>query len=431
MIPPGPLHVPKLTAPPRLTWTVPGSKSITNRALLLAALADGKSELEGVLESDDTRHMRTALEALGIRVSARDATTLEVDGGRHRVHAPTAPLFIGNSGTSVRFLAALATLVPGAVRLEGDDAMARRPISDLVDGLRQLGIQAECPSGCPPLMVHGGRLRGGSVRMRGDRSSQYFSALMLVGAAAEGDLTIESVGALVSRPYVEITRRMVRDFGGQIDADENAFRVHASGGYRPRHYTIEPDASSASYAFAAAAATGGVITVPKLGTSAQQGDYRFTDVLEQMGARVERNEDETRVEGAPLSGVDVDLHHISDTVMTLAALAPLASGTTRIRNVANIRLKETDRLLATATELERLGQKVTQGDDFIIIEPRPIVPATVRCYADHRIAMSFAVLGMASGAVTIEDPACVAKTYPGFWMDLRACYLAAGAPAPW
>jgi 3-phosphoshikimate 1-carboxyvinyltransferase len=150
-----------------------------------------------------------------------------------------------------------------------------------------------------------------------------------------------------------------------------------------------------------------------------------------MGARVERSEEKTRVEGAPLSGVDVDLHHISDTVMTLAALAPLASGTTRIRNVANIRLKETDRLLATATELERLGQKVTQGDDFIVIEPRPIVPATVRCYADHRIAMSFAVLGIASGAVTIEDPACVAKTYPGFWMDLRACYLAAGAPAPW
>jgi 3-phosphoshikimate 1-carboxyvinyltransferase len=271
MIPPGPLHVPKLTAPPRLTWTVPGSKSITNRALLLAALADGKSELEGVLESDDTRHMRAALEALGISVRARDATTLEVDGGRHRLHAPSAPLFIGNSGTSVRFLAALATLVPGAVQLEGDDAMARRPISDLVDGLRQLGVQVECPSGCPPIMVHGGRLRGGSVRMRGDRSSQYFSALMLVGAAAESDLTIESLGALVSRPYVEITRRMVRDFGGEIDAGGNEFRVHASGSYRPRRYVIEPDASSASYAFAAAAATRGVITVPKLGTSALQG----------------------------------------------------------------------------------------------------------------------------------------------------------------
>lgn len=431
MIPAGPLYLPKLTAPPRLTWAVPGSKSITNRALLLAALADGTSELEGVLESDDTRHMRGALEALGIAVRARDATTLEVDGGRSRLHAPITPLFIGNSGTSVRFLAALASLVPGAIRLEGDDAMARRPISDLVDGLRQLGVQVDCPSGCPPLTVHGGTLPGGRVRMRGDRSSQYFSALMLVGAAAASDLTIEALGALVSRPYIEITRRMVQDFGGEIDAGETTFLVHASGGYRPRHYAIEPDASSASYAFAAAAATGGAITVPNLGTSALQGDYRFTDVLEQMGARLERSENETRVEGAPLRGVDVDLHHISDTVMTLAALAPLASGTTRIRNVANIRLKETDRLLATATELEGLGQKVTQGDDFIVIEPRPIVPATVRCYADHRIAMSFAVLGMASGAVTIEDPACVAKTYPGFWTDVRACYLAAGAAAPW
>jgi len=431
MIPAGPLEIPKLSAPPRLTWRIPGSKSITNRALVLAALAEGESELRGVLESDDTRHMRAALEAVGVPVRASGATTLHVSGGRARLRAPGAPLFIGNSGTSVRFLAALAALVPGRVTLQGDEAMAKRPIADLVDGLRQLGVTVDCPSGCPPLSVDGGRLPGGRVRMRGDRSSQYFSALMLSGVAAEGDITIEVEGRLVSRPYVEITRRMVEDFGGHIDATESAFVVRA-GSYSAQSYDVEPDASSASYPFAVAAATGGSVTVPGLGSGALQGDYGFTTVLEQAGAAVERSGSETRVQGSGrLLGIDVDMHDISDTVMTLAALAPLAQGPTRIRNVANIRLKETDRLAAIATELEKLGQGVTQGDDFIVIEPRPLRPSLVHCYADHRIAMSFAVLGMARGGVRIEDPACVAKTYPSFWDDVRACYVSAGAPAPW
>lgn len=431
MIPSGPLALPKLPQPPRLTWRVPGSKSITNRALPLAALAAGKSVLTGVLESDDTRHMRAALEALGVTVRSLDATTVEVEGGLGRLKAPSGPLFIGNSGTSVRFLAALAALVPGKVTLEGDSAMQKRPIGELVEGLGQLGVRVDCATGCPPLTVHGGRLPGGRVRMRGDLSSQYFSALMLAGGAAESDIELEVEGRLVSRPYIEITRRMVEDFGGRIDVTENGFIVHATGGYRARNYAVEPDASSASYPFAIAAATGGSITVPDIGTSALQGDYAFTSVLEQVGARVDRSETSTTVVGPrELVGVDVDMHDISDTVMTLAALAPLAKGPTRIRNVANIRLKETDRLAAIATELERLGQGVTQGDDYIVIEPRPLRPATVHCYNDHRIAMCFAVLGVATGVVTIEDPACVAKTYPGFWEDLRACYAQVGAPAP-
>lgn len=431
MIPSGPLALPKLTAPPRLTWRVPGSKSITNRALPLAALADGKSVLTGVLESDDTRHMRAALEGLGVAVRALDATTVEVHGGRNRLRAPTSPLFIGNSGTSVRFLSALAALVPGDVTLQGDEAMQKRPLAELVEGLRQLGVGVDCATGCPPLTVRGGRLPGGRVRMRGDLSSQYFSALMLAGGAAEADIELEVEGKLVSRPYIEITRRMVEDFGGRIDETESGFRVHATGGYRARSYAVEPDASSASYPFALAAATGGSVTVPDIGTAALQGDYAFTSVLEQVGARVERHADSTTVEGPrELVGVDVDMHDISDTAMTLAALAPLAKGPTRIRNIANIRIKETDRLAAIATELERLGQSVTQGDDFIVIEPRPLRPATVHCYHDHRIAMCFAVLGAATGAVTIEDPACVAKTYPGFWDDLGACYAGAGMPVP-
>ena len=435
MIPSGPIDIVRLAAPPRLTWRVPGSKSITNRALVLAALADGESELTGVLESDDTRHMRVALEALGVGIETKAETTIVVSGGRARLRVPDGPIFIGNSGTSVRFLAALAAFVPGPVTLVGDDAMARRPIADLIDGLRQLGVRVDCETGCPPLTVHGGHLPGGVVRMRGDRSSQYFSALMLAAGAADADVEIQVEGRLVSRPYVEITRRMVADFGGHLDAGPASFIVHATGGYRSRWYAIEPDASSASYPFALAAATGGSIAVPGLGPSALQGDYAFTRVLEQMGASIHTRANETRVDGAgrdvSLRAVDVDMHDISDTVMTLAAIAPLASGPTRIRNIANIRIKETDRLAALATELGKLGQDVTEGPDFLEIRPRPFRPALVHCYADHRIAMSFAVLGLATGGVGIDDPACVAKTYPTFWDDVRACYASIGQSAPW
>jgi len=429
--PAGPLTVPPLPAPPRLTWRVPGSKSLTNRALVLAALADGESRLEGVLDSDDTRHMRRGLEALGIEIVDVDAATLIVRGGRARLRVPPGPIFVGNSGTTVRFLTAVAALVPGLVRLEGDAHMARRPIRDLVDALGQLGVRVDCPTGCPPLTVHGGRLLGGRVRMRGDRSSQYFSALLMTGGLAEGPLTLGVEGTLVSRPYLEITRRMIVAFGGRVEQAEHEFTTPPVGAYQPRTYAIEPDASAASYPFALAAGSGGCITVEGLGSEALQGDIAFADVLAQAGARVVRGPTETQVEGRDLLGVDVDMHDISDTVMTLAAIAPLAVGPTTIRNVANIRIKETDRLAALVAELRRLGQAVTHGDDWLRIAPRPIVPAVVSCYSDHRIAMSFGILGALRAGVTIEDPACVAKTYPRFWDDLARCYEAVGAPRPW
>lgn len=423
-----PLTIPKLPRPPVLTWPVPGSKSITNRALILAALAEGTSILEGVLHSDDTTHMRVALEALGVTIRDAGPERLEVQGGRSRLRAPDRPLFVGNSGTTVRFLSALACLIDGPVTLVGDEAMARRPIQVLVDGLRQLGVRVECETGCPPLTIYGTGSLGGRVKMRGDRSSQYFSALMLAGGLSDTELQIEVEGELVSRPYVEITRRMVADFGGRISTGNGGFVVERAGGYRARTYGIEPDASSASYPFALAAASGGTIEVPGLGVSAAQGDYAFLELLERVGARVRRAEDRTEVSGAGvLRGIDADMHHISDTVMTLAAIAPLCEGPTTIRNVANIRIKETDRLTATVTELRRLGQEVTEGPDWLRIEPRPIQPATVHCYADHRMAMSFAVLGATHGGVTIEDPACVDKTYPGFFRDLSACY----PESPW
>ena len=432
MFPVGPLAIPPLGAPAQLDWHVPGSKSITNRALVLAALAAGESTLTGVLQSDDTLHMRRALEALGIEVTELDETTLRVRGGVQRLRPASEALFVGNSGTTVRFLTALAALVPGTVQLDGDAHMQRRPIADLVEGLEQLGVSIECPTGCPPLVVRGAGLPGGSVTMRGDRSSQYFSAMLMAAAAAAGPIELLIEGELVSRPYVDITLVMMRSFGGKAQSQGHGFVVEPSGGYRPTAYAIEPDASSASYAFATAVATGGRVTVDGLGTESLQGDYGFCEVLEQAGAIVERGPTRTSVSAGPVHrGVDVDMHHISDTVMTLAALAPLADGPTTIRNVANIRIKETDRLLATVNELERLGQKVEHGDDWLRITPCPVVPATVRCYSDHRMAMAFAILGLARPGVSIEDPACVAKTYPGFWDALKTCYASVGRSAPW
>jgi 3-phosphoshikimate 1-carboxyvinyltransferase len=432
MLPAHPVTPPRLVRPPSGTWAVPGSKSLTNRALVLAALAEGTSILENVLESDDTRHMRSALAQLGIGFNDIGDNRLLIEGGRSRLRPSPEPLFIGNSGTTVRFLAALAALVPGATTLVGDEHMAKRPIADLVEGLRQLGIPIDCASGCPPLTVHGSALPGGQVRLRGDRSSQYFSALLMAAGLASAPVEVLIEGELVSRPYVDMTRRLISDFGGTVRESATGFIVHPCGRYRCRSTTIEPDASAASYPFALAAATGGSLRVPHLPGDSLQGDVNFVEVLSAMGARVERTAHYVALSGPQrLTGIDIDMHHISDCVMSLAAIAPLCDRPTTIRNVANIRIKECDRLAATVTELRRLGQDVTHGDDWLRIEPRPLRPATVACYGDHRMAMSFAILGLATGAVTIEDPACVAKTYPGFWRDCLRCCAESDSRTDW
>lgn len=430
MTPTGPLALTPLPAPPHAVWNVPGSKSLSNRALLLAAMAPGRSELTGVLTSDDTAHMRRALTAMGARIASAEPDRLTIDGGD--LHAPAEPVFVGNSGTTVRFLTALAATVAGATQLHGDEHMARRPIADLVDALAALGADIDCPTGCPPLRIAGGGLAGGTVRVRGDRSSQYLSALLMAGAAARGPITIAIEGELVSRPYVAMTRHLVTAFGGAVEDHDGGWRVHPAR-YRARRYRIEPDASAASYPLALAAASGGRITVPHLTTDALQGDVAFAAILARMGARVDADARGITVTGPGdgLRGVDVDMHHISDTVMTLAAIAPLCRGATTIRNVGNIRIKETDRLAATVAELRRLGQAVTHGDDWLRIDPSTIRPATVECYADHRMAMSFAILGACAPGVRIADPACVGKTYPQFWSDLGALYRAQDTEVPW
>jgi len=430
-----PLRVPADVKP--FVWNIPGSKSITNRALPLAALSEGTTILKGVLHSDDTRHMRGALEKMGIVITDLDETTWEVKGGRSRLKEPESEIFIGNSGTTVRFLTAFAALVPGKVTLVGDEHMAKRPISDLVDGMKQLGVQVDCPSGCPPLTIHGGSLRGGTVTMPGEKSSQYFSAILMAAQCADGDITVQASGKLVSRPYIDITLSMMKAFGANVPGDaasrgDSSFTVPAQGAYTPQEYVIEPDASSASYAFGTAAATGLPVVVPGLSEGALQGDFEFVKLMEQCGCTVEISENETRVTGGgnSLKGLDVDMHHISDTVMTLAAIAPLCDAPTSIRNVYNIRIKETDRLEATVNELKRLGQAVSNGEDWLKIEAKEITPAIVKSYSDHRMAMSFSVLGLAREGIQIEDPACVAKTYPTFWEALRQVYAHCGQESP-
>ena len=412
-----------LESKPNCQWQIPGSKSLTNRAYILAALAEGTSILEGILQSDDTIYMRQALEKLGIGFTDISETSVAIQGGASRLQPSEEDLFIGNSGTSVRFLSALAALIPGTTTLRGDEHMAKRPIADLVEALTQLDIAVDCDTDCPPLSIHGGQYHGGTTRIAGNKSSQYLSALMMLGGIGKAPLHIETLGNLVSRPYVDMTTRMIADFGGKVTESQNTFTVHPCASYRNRSYHIEPDASAASYAFSLAAASGGSIQVPHLNAESMQGDIAYLEILEQMGATVERTPHYIRVQGPEvLQGVDVDMHHISDTVMSLAAIAPLCASPVTIRNVANIRIKETDRLAATVNELRKLGQGVEHGDDWLRITPQAISAAAIECYSDHRMAMSFAILGCVRPGVRITDKDCVAKTYPGFWQDLKRVY---------
>jgi 3-phosphoshikimate 1-carboxyvinyltransferase len=420
---PSELTVSPLSSPPAgFRICVPGSKSLTNRALIVAALASGDSTLTGALDSDDTRVMVESLRRLGIGIDHDAATaTIRVAGCGGRIPAREADLFIANSGTSLRFLTAMAALGRGTYRLDGTPRMRERPAADLLEALNRLGADArsDAGTGCPPLTVRADGLEGGYVSVRGDVSSQFLSGLLMALPYARAATTVEVVGELVSKPYVDMTLAVMRAFG--LNPANHKYRQLnvEPGRYTRRKYAIEPDASAASYFFAAAAITGGTVTVEGLGPDSLQGDLAFVDVLEHMGCAVERRAGHTTVTGGPLRGVDVDMNAISDTVMTLAVVALFADGLTRIRNVAHIRHKETDRLAALTNELRKLGATVEeQPDGLLIIPPPTIRPARIATYDDHRMAMSFALAGLRATGITILDPGCVAKTYPGFWDDL-------------
>jgi len=403
------------------TVRVPGSKSITNRAVLAAALARGESRLEGALASDDTEAMRRALAELGVEVEAQGATwTVRGTGGV--LAAPKRTLDARASGTTARFLAAAATLAAGPVVIDGSPRMRERPIDDLARALALLGAKVEVlgRDGCPPLRVAGGGLRGGRAPIDARRSSQFVSAVLLAAPCAREDVVLEPVGGvIVSRPYVELTLAVMRAFGADAGWAGPALRVAAGVGYRGSAYAIEPDASAAAYPFAAAAIAGGVVRVPGLPSDSQQADLGLLDVLARMGCKVERGADAIAVKGGPLVGVDVDMNAMPDAVLALAVVALFAEGPTRIRNVANLRIKETDRLAALERELGRLGARARASADGLEIEPGPLRGAAIETYDDHRMAMAFALAGLRVPGVVIREPGCVAKTWPDYFEALE------------
>jgi 3-phosphoshikimate 1-carboxyvinyltransferase len=409
-----------LTRPFDAVVTLPGSKSYSNRALLVAALARGRSEITDALYSDDTRYMHGALTALGVQVQADEAAcTFVVDGVDGCFPATEATLHIGNAGTAARFLTAAVALGQGTFVVDGSPAMRKRPIQPLLDGLRALGVDADSRegNGCPPVVVWARGIAGGRARMRGDISSQYFSALLLAAPYAQRDVEIEVEGALVSAPYVTMTLSTMEAFGVRAERDgDRWFRVPAGQRYTGRHYAVEPDASGASYFFAAAAITGGRVVVPRLGTGSAQGDLGLLDVLARMGCEVEVGADAVSVRGpARLRAVDADFTRMGDVATTLMAIAPFADGPVTVRGIAQTHYEESDRPVAAATELRRLGLRVDSDWDSVTIHPGTPQPAEVQTYDDHRIAMSFAVTGLRAPGIRIANPGCVAKTFPEYF----------------
>ncbi|MCI0380265.1 MAG: 3-phosphoshikimate 1-carboxyvinyltransferase [Gemmataceae bacterium] len=425
---PDSIEIQPLSAPPKAEIRVPGSKSITNRALVIAALSDPSngSELRGVLQSEDTEVMIAALRDLGFRVHTDwPSGVVHVKRGPFASFIPVqeADLFVGNSGTTMRFLTSMVALGMGRFRLDGVTRMRERPIEALLVALRQLGVNAysERGDGFPPVIIEANGLRGGLVKIKADLSSQFLSGLLMAAPFADDEVAIEVTGGLVSAPYVEMTLDLMWQFGVDVEYDDSMtyFEVPHLFSYESRTLDVEPDASSASYFFAAAAIGKGEVRVPHLSISSLQGDVRFLEVLQKMGCELLAEDGQVGIRGGRLWGIDVDMNDISDTVMTLAAVACFAEGPTTIRNVAHIRHKETDRLAALATELRRVGAGVEEFADGLTISPAPLHGAQIETYNDHRMAMSMALLGLKVPGMAIKNPGCVAKTYPRFFDDLE------------
>lgn len=427
-----------------LTLCPPGSKSLTNRALLIAALADGPTVLDGVLFADDSRRMLEALQALSFSLDIdEDAKRVTVHGKAGEIPADHADLNLGNAGTAMRFLTAALCLGKGTYTLDGIPRMRERPIGELVEPLRELGAEIEYlgNEGYPPLKITDSPyFEGGSVTLEPTLSSQFISAMLIAAPCTPRGITLTFNGGVTSLPYIKMTLKLMKHFGVQHQwggPKKNAVRV-THGTYKAKPYTIEPDASNASYFLAAAAAVpGSSCTIENLGSESVQGDTDFCGVLGLMGCTVEQRTHATTVKAPPsgkLRGVDVKLSRMPDMAQTLAALAILAEGPTRIRKVGNLRVKETDRMEAIRVELTKLGAKVDiQGDDILITPPagNTLTPASVDTYDDHRMAMAFSVIGLATppGTVTINDPDCVNKTYPNYWEDLQKLQHAVTATA--
>ena len=416
-----PLPIAPFTGPLDADAVVPGSKSVTNRALVVAALAAGRSTLSGVLFSDDTEAMIGALVACGYHLEVDEhACTVEVLGRRPAgAGDATVTIDARQSGTSARFLAPLLALDAGhRYVLDGAPQMRARPMGPGLDALVHLGaaVRPLGAAGHLPVAIEGASLAGGTVALPGDVSSQFVSGLLMAGPCMRDGVRIELTTELVSRPYLDLTVAVMHAFGAQVRSEGDRSFVARHGRYVGHDYLVEPDASAASYLFAAAAICGGRVRIQGLGRNTVQGDLRFVDVLEQMGATVIRHDDATEVfGGAPLRGVDVDMSDFSDTAQTLAAVAVFAVGPTRVRGIGFIRNKETDRIGAVVRELRRCGIVAEEETDGFVVHPGTPRPAIIETYDDHRMAMSFALLGLRVGGIEIANPGCVSKTFPGYW----------------
>ena len=401
--------------------TVPGSKSYTHRALILSSLADGESVLMNPGRCEDTEHTVQALIKFGVEVSW-EIDRVRVGGRGGKFKATDERIDVGNSGSSMRFLTALAALKKGVTLLDGSERMRKRPIGELLIGLANLGVKAysQKGDGCPPVIVVSQELRGGQAMIRGEESSQFLSGLLMVAPYAQGDVRIETTGPLASKPYVDITRDVMSAFGVQIEnRGYDFFFVKAGQRYLANEYRIEGDASSASYFFSAAAICRGKVRVKSLNPNTLQGDIGFLEILERMGCRVTRGKDWVEVQGGELHGIEMDMNTMPDLVPTLAVTAAFASDKTVIQNIGHLRFKESDRIHAVTAELGKMGIRAKSGEDWLEVEGGKPHGAEIETYDDHRLAMSFAVAGLAAPGVKIRGEECVNKSFPGFWEELQ------------
>ena len=421
------IEIQPLSKPLDATIRVPGSKSYTNRALLVAAMAKGVSTLTGALFSDDTRYMSASLRELGVEIDANEKqATFDVHGNGGEIPTSGAELYIGNSGTTSRSLTAYVSLGHGRFVIDGDAPMRHgRPIADLLDALRQIGVSArtQFENGHLPVIIEADGLTGGKTRLDVNKSSQFLTALLLIAPYAKNGIEIEVIGDR-AMPYIDITLAVMAAFRVHVTNDGyKHFKIEGGQQYQPRVYNIEPDASNASYFFAAAAITGGRVTVQHLNLDSAQGDVQFVRLLEKMGCQVAVSDAGITVTGPEkLKGIDVDMRMISDTSLTLAAIAPFANSRVSIRNIEHTRWQETDRIHAMVTELRKLGVPVVEHRDGLEISPAPIKPAAVDTYEDHRVAMAFSLIGLKANGIQINDPECVSKTFPDYFQVLRDLY---------
>jgi len=402
---------------------IPGSKSYTNRALVLAAMRPGTSEVSGALDCEDTQRLAAALRSFGGLEVTQTPEGFRVVRSRETLAAPAQELHMGAAGTPARFMLAFAAAAEGATVVTGTPRLCERPMGDILAALRGMGIRCEClaQEGCLPVRVHGGKPSTSRWSIQAGVSSQFTSSLLLFASQQHGlgPITITLEGNQVSRPYVEMTRAMMKECGLSAERVQEDVIVVTPARPSAARIAVETDASGMSYYLAAAAVTGTTVEIPGIGGGSAQGDVGLARAFERMGCTLALGARSIVITGGELRGIDIDMETMPDVVLTLAVVAARARGTTRITNIANLRVKECDRIAAAASELTRLGAKVEEGPDFLVIHPAPLVPAQIHTYDDHRVAMAFAILGLVHAGVTIEDPGCVAKSFPGFWAELE------------